>query len=84
MCIVRTSLYFESQQGKNQNKMHEVVLLFLNLGQWQEEWTERAYTELAVNDLKNRRLQLMIFSCLGVAWQRWIQWASWASRSKGK
>ena len=84
MCIVRTFVYFESQQGKSQNKMHEVVLLFLNLGQWQEGRTEHAYAELAVNDLQNRRLQLMIFSCLGVAWQRRIKWASWASRSKGK
>lgn len=64
--------------------MHEVVLLFLNLGQWQEGQAEHAYPELAVKDLKSRCLQLMIVSCLGVAWQRWIKWASWAFRSKGK
>lgn len=77
-------VFWDTVGKKNQNKMHEGVLLFLNLGGWQEGWNEHAYVEFDDNNLKNRHLQFMISSCLGAAWQRWTQWASWASRSKGK
>lgn len=33
--------------------MHEVVFLFLNLGGWQEGWTEHTSAEFAGNSLKN-------------------------------
>lgn len=41
--------------------MHEGVLLFLNLGGWQEGWNEHAYVEFDDNNLKNRHLKVYDF-----------------------
>lgn len=35
-------------------------------------------------NLRSRLWELIIFSCLGLTWQRWIKWSSRAPRSKGK